>query len=84
MGKCCGLGAVLHNPLRYWQTVNSSPIWDEPLSDDTSGASGLRYDSTSNQFIFTWQTAKSFTGSYEFILTLNDGTVHMALFKFTK
>ena len=79
------LGVVLYNPLRYMQTIGGSPIWDDPIAGDTSGASGLRYDSASNQYIFTWQTAKSFAGnSYELLLELNDGTVHKALFKFKK
>ena len=79
------LGVVLHNPLRYWQTISGSPIWDEPIPGSTSGASGLRYDGTSNQFIFTWQTSSSFAGkSYELLLELNDGSVQNALFKFTK
>jgi hypothetical protein len=67
---------------RQIATDTSSP---QDTIPDTSGASGLRYDSTSNQYIFNWQTSSTFTNkSYEFILTLNDGTVHNALFKFTK
>jgi large repetitive protein len=75
------LGVVLS--LQYRKTADDSSAPQDQIPD-TSGASGLRYDSTSNQFIFNWQTAKSFIGSYEFILKLNDGSVHNALFKFTK
>jgi hypothetical protein len=79
------LGVVLYNPLRYRQTASGSTIWYDLLPGDTSGASGLRYDGTSNQYIFTWQTSKTFADkSYELLLELNDGSVHNALFKFTK
>ena len=50
---------------------------------DTSGASGLRYDLLSNQYIFTWQTAKSWAGSCRrFLLSLDDGTTKSADFQF--
>lgn len=79
------LGVVLYNPLRYRQTASGSTIWYELLPGDTSGSSGLRYDSSSNQYIFTWQTSKTFAGkSYELLLELNDGSVHNAMFNFTK
>ncbi|MBI1886303.1 MAG: PxKF domain-containing protein, partial [Chloroflexi bacterium] len=49
----------------------------------TSGTSGLRYDSTANQYIYTWQTAKSMAGKcYVFVLKLNDGTTYLASFSF--
>jgi hypothetical protein len=79
------LSVVLYNPPRYGETAGESSIWNEPLPGDTSGSSGLRYDSSSNQFIFTWQTSKTFANkSYVFKIELNDGSVHELLFKFTK
>ncbi len=49
---------------------------------DTSGASGLRYDSTANQFIYTWQTDKSWAGTCRrFFLSLDDGSTHTVDFK---
>jgi hypothetical protein len=79
------LAVVKYNPLRYRQTSSGSAIWYDLIPGDTSGASGLRYDSSSNQFIFTWQTSSTFVGkSYELLLELNDGSVYNALFKFTK
>jgi len=52
---------------------------------DTSGSSGLRYDSGANQYIFTWQTASSFVNKcYEFRVDLDNGSSRTALFKFTK
>ncbi len=44
----------------------------------TSGNSGLRYDSTSNQFVFNWQTKGLLVGCYDVILALDDTTVHAA------
>ena len=72
--------------LTYQQVnIDNGYIDPDPIVGDTSGSSGLRYDSASDQYIFTWQTSKDFAGkSYEFALALNDGTVHTALFKFTK
>jgi hypothetical protein len=52
-----------------------------PLQADTSGASGLHYDTTSNQYIFSWKTDKSWGGSCRrFLLLLDDGTTHTADF----
>jgi hypothetical protein len=79
------LSVVLYNPLRYCEAIGESKIWDDPIPGETSGSSGLRYDSTSNQYIFTWKTSKSFAGkSYELLLELDDGSVHTAMFRFTK
>jgi hypothetical protein len=52
-----------------------------PLPADTSGASGLHYDTTLNQYIFSWKTDKTWAGSCRrFILQLDDGTSHTAEF----
>jgi len=69
--------------LKYWKTADDFTAPSDVMTGDTSGASGLRYDSFSNQYIFTWQTAK-ITGSYVFVLTLDDGTEHIARFRFAK
>ena len=54
-----------------------------PLDADDSGASGLRI--TDNQFHFNWKTEKSFANTcMELQVTLDDGTVHIAKFAFTK
>jgi len=74
--------SVVKLTYRQIATDTSSP---QDTIPDTSGASGLRYDSASNQYIFNWQTSSTFAGkSYEFVLTLNDGTEHIARFRFTK
>jgi hypothetical protein len=59
---------------------------DVMLSDaDTSGSSGLRYDPTAKQYIFTWQTSASFANNcYELRFDFDNGSYQTALFKFTK
>jgi hypothetical protein len=42
----------------------------------THAITGLRYDSTANQFIATWQTKGLSAGSYTISLSLLDGTTH--------
>ncbi len=50
---------------------------------ETSGLSGLRYDTETNQYLYTFQTDKSWTGTCRrFLLTLSDGTAHSAYFQF--
>jgi len=44
------------------------------------GSTVFRFDGT--QFIFNWQTAKSWSGCWLLQTTLNDGTVHYAKFQF--
>jgi hypothetical protein len=57
--------------------------FDNAVAADTSGNSGLRYDSTTNQFIFNWKTSKAMAGSCcAFVLQLNDGSEDPAYFRF--
>ncbi|MGE5489235.1 MAG: PxKF domain-containing protein [bacterium] len=49
---------------------------------EAPGATTIRYDSTTNQFIFNWKTDKSWTGCRVLELTLGDGTKHTAVFEF--
>jgi cysteine-rich repeat protein len=85
-GYISRLDAVKYNPIRYAEIPCDSTLPVDPIEvTDTSGASGLRYDTTSNQYIYNWQTAKTFAGKcYELVLELDDGTSHYALFSFTK
>jgi hypothetical protein len=57
----------------------------DPIPADDSGASGLHYDYVANQFIYSWKTQKGWANTCRvFILTLGDGTQHLAYFKFKK
>ncbi len=49
----------------------------------TAGGSGLTYDATANQYTYVWKTQKAWAGTCRQLdVTLADGTVHSALFKF--
>jgi hypothetical protein len=49
------------------------------------GASSLSYDATTDTYNFVWKSDKTWANSCrELSVTLDDGTVHTALFKFTK
>jgi hypothetical protein len=60
----------------------SAPAAD--LTDTvTAGGSSLSYDAGSDQYIYVWKTDSSWAGSCrQLIVTLNDGSVHVANFKF--
>jgi hypothetical protein len=50
---------------------------------ETAGNSSLSYDSTSNQYKYTWKTESSWKNTCrQLTVTLRDGTVHVAKFKF--
>ena len=54
-----------------------------PTATNPLGASGLSYQAKKNQYTYIWQTDKSWVGTCrQFILTLNDGTQHVAAFQF--
>ncbi|HET6979253.1 MAG TPA: immunoglobulin-like domain-containing protein [Pyrinomonadaceae bacterium] len=60
---------------------------NDPISDveeiETPGSSGLTYDAGSNQYKYVWKTEKSWKNTCRMLtLTLRDGTVHTAKFKF--
>jgi hypothetical protein len=49
----------------------------------TAGLVSLKYDSATNQFVYTWQTQKSWAGSCRRLhIALLDGAVHAADFQF--
>ncbi|HYY95996.1 MAG TPA: PxKF domain-containing protein, partial [Pyrinomonadaceae bacterium] len=60
----------------------SAPVAD--LTDTvTAGGSSLSYDAGSDQYIYVWKTDSSWAGSCrQLVVTLNDGSVHVANFKF--
>ena len=65
-----------------YQSVTCSTFGsvDDPLPADTSGNSGLKYDTSANQFTYTWKTPGT-AGCYVFRLGLADGATYVANFK---
>jgi hypothetical protein len=61
---------------------NAAPTEDiDPTG--TATQSGLSYDSKSGQYTYVWNTSKSWAGTCRRLnVTLQDGTVHIANFKF--
>jgi hypothetical protein len=50
-----------------------------------AGGSSLGYDAVSDAYSYVWKTQKGWAGTCrQFVLTLRDGTVHSALFSFSK
>ncbi len=50
-----------------------------------AGASGLRYDAASGQYVYTWKTDRAWAGSCRRLeVTLADGTRRTAAFQFTR
>jgi len=51
----------------------------------TAGSSGLSYDPLTDTYTYVWKTNKAWAGTCrQLIVGLNDGTFHLANFKFTK
>ncbi|HEX2417539.1 MAG TPA: PxKF domain-containing protein, partial [Micromonosporaceae bacterium] len=49
----------------------------------TAGGSSLSYDATTDQYTYVWKTNRSWASSCrQFVMKLNDGTVHRANFMF--
>jgi len=81
------LGVVVGGKLQYYQTgaQGVDPTEINYVDGLTTGGTVLRYDFTSQQFIYNWETTKSMAGAwYKLVLTLTDGSTHVALFNLTK
>jgi len=64
--------------------TTSAPL-DDIEETLTGGSSGLQYDPATGQYTYVWKTEKGWANTCrKLILKLNDGTEHIALFKFTK
>ena len=86
-GYISDLGVVVPNPPRTYQVSCPMSTPMDPIEEytDTSGMSGLHYDFTDNQFIFNWQTSKTFVNKcYKLVLELDNGMMASAYFKFIK
>jgi len=84
-GFVSSLTAVTNITYRQMACDSFAPQDPLPTDADTSGSSGLHYDSSANQYIFNWQTSSSFVNKcYELRLDFDNGSSRKALFKFTK
>ena len=65
--------------------VPSADTTDEVESYATSSTPGLTYDAAANQYVYVWKTDKAWAGkSGTLRIKLADGSMHTAMFNFTK
>jgi Immunoglobulin domain/Galactose oxidase, central domain len=81
-----GLGIVAAGyPASQPVTCDAVAPTDAVEETISAGSSSLNYDPTTDQYIYVWKTNKSWAGSCrQLILQLNEGTVRVAKFSFTK
>jgi hypothetical protein len=61
---------------------SSAPI-DDIAQTVTAGGSTLNYDAGSDQYTYVWKTVSTWAGTCrQLMVKLNDGTTHLAYFKF--
>jgi hypothetical protein len=67
------------------QVACTSGAPTDPIEETvTAGSSSLSYDPATDTYTYVWKTAKTWAASCrQLTLTLNDGTQHAALFKFS-
>ncbi|HVF67639.1 MAG TPA: PxKF domain-containing protein, partial [Pyrinomonadaceae bacterium] len=62
---------------------NSSDEANVLVGTVTAGGSSLSYDASSDQYVYVWKTDPSWAGTCrQLVVTLNDGSVHRANFRF--
>jgi hypothetical protein len=54
---------------------------EDAIETVTTGGTSLRYDATSGQFIFNWQTPRLPGNCYKVVMTAQDGSSLTAFFK---
>ena len=69
--------------IRYQERkCSDSTLLNDLVLVNSSGSSGLRYDFSSNQYIYTWRTAKSMKGKcYRFDVEFTNGEKKSAYFQ---
>ena len=63
-----------------------APALEAPIEETVSAAANaFSYDPTADRYTYVWKTDKAWAGTCrKFVLTLRDGTLHTALFRFTR
>lgn len=80
-GFISDLGAVISIKAQQVACSNFSSTLTDPVDTTATGDTVLRYDLTSNQYIYNWKTCKTWAGKcYILNLTLNDGMSYQADF----
>lgn len=71
------------SPVSGQITCDASAPPSEVVETLTAGSSTLSYDASSDQYTYVWKTESSWAGTCrQLIVTLNDGSQHVANFKF--
>jgi HYR domain-containing protein len=61
------------------QCASTTPV--DNLEEYATGGTQLRYDATSNQYIYNWQSPRKPGQCFQVDIVLTDGTQHVALFQ---
>ena len=78
-----GLGILNGVPASVGIYCDTSLLTTDLTETVAASNSGLSYDPDEDQYVYVWKTVKSWAGSCRrFILRLDDGTEHFAIFKF--
>ena len=69
------------SPTSVAVSCNATAPTDE-IETVTAGNSSLQYDAGADQYHYVWKTDKSWVGCRQLKVTLKDGSVKTAMFKF--
>jgi hypothetical protein len=70
-------------PLSRQIACNSGAPLDDIEQTVTAGGSSLSYDATADRYTYVWKTNKTWAGTCrQLVVTLKDGSIHTANFKF--
>ncbi len=74
---------AIGSPTSVPMTCDSTATTDDITDTITAGSSSLTYDAATAQYIYAWKTEKAWAGTCRQLrLSLKDGSVHVANFKF--
>ena len=74
-------GSPTSRPVACDSSTPSDPVEET----STAGGSSLAYDPLTDTYTYVWKSARAWAGTCrELTLALDDGTLHLALFRFTR